>query len=131
MTQRLTAEHEALCRRCGRCCYEKFIIDNHVFTTRTPCQFLDVKNNTCKVYDHRFEANPRCLTVEQGIDFGVFPADCPYVKGLENYLPAEDGWLEQETVRKVERGSIYTYEQVRDEMNRTAKKNCAGSKPLR
>ena len=118
----MRASHEELCRRCGRCCYEKLIIDNHVFTTRKPCPHLDVKTNLCTVYDRRLEVNPRCLSVAQGIEFGVFPADCPYVQGLRDYLPAEDGWLEAETVRKIERGQIFTYEDIRAEVRR-----CAGS----
>jgi hypothetical protein len=29
--------------------------------------------------------NPDCLTVEEGIKLGVFPADCPYVKDIKGY----------------------------------------------
>ncbi len=105
-------EHEALCRRCGRCCYEKFIFDGHVFTTRKPCSHLDVRTNLCTVYERRLEVNPRCLDVPAGIAIGVFSADCPYVRGLSDYLPAEDGWLDDETVRKIEAGILCRYEDV-------------------
>lgn len=120
MTHRPTPEHEALCRRCGRCCYEKLIIEGRVFTTRTPCPHFDVKTRLCADYDHRHEVNSRCLTVAQGIEFGVFPADCPYVAKLKDYLPAEEGWMEEETLRKIERGRLFTAEQVRDDMRRCA-----------
>ena len=118
-------DREALCRRCGRCCYEKFIVDGRVFTTRTPCKFLDEKTMLCKVYGERFEKNPKCLTVEQGIEFGVFPADCPYVRGRGDYLPAEEGWLDGEVVRKIERGTIYRYEDVAAEVKRQGRQRRA------
>ena len=111
--------HEALCRRCGRCCYEKFIVDGHVFTTRTPCRHLDVKTNLCTVYEERFEVNPQCLDVAGGIVFHAFPADCPYVRGLRDYLPSEEGWLDDEVARKVERGLLRTCAQVLKAMKGT------------
>ena len=107
---------EPLCRRCGRCCYEKFIVDGHVFTTRRPCPHLDVKTHLCAVYEKRFEVNPRCLDVPRGIELGVFPADCPYVRDLPNYLPSEEGWLDEETARKIENGRLGSYEDVVAEM---------------
>ncbi len=119
--QRRTApspEHDAACRRCGRCCYEKLIVDSHVFATYKPCRYLDVRTNLCKAYERRFEVNPRCLDVKTGIAFGVFPADCPYVRDLPDYLPAEDGWLDEGTVRKVRAGILYRYEDVLAEMRR-------------
>jgi hypothetical protein len=113
--------HESLCRRCARCCYEKFIVDGHVFTTRTPCPHLDVPTGLCAVYETRFQVNPRCLDVEQGIEFGVFPADCPYVRGRPDYLPSEEGWLEEEVVRQIERGALRTCKQVLKAMQRVQK----------
>ena len=111
-------EHEALCRRCGRCCYEKLTVDGHVFTRRKPCPYLNAKTNLCTIYEQRFKKNPRCLTVPQGIKLGVFPADCPYVRGLPDYLPAEKGWLDEEIVKKIGQGLLFSYEDIRDEMNR-------------
>ena len=124
-------EHEAKCRRCGRCCYEKLIIDGHVFTTRTPCRYLDVTARTCTVYERRLDLNPRCLTVPQGIELGVFPADCPYVQGLHDYLPAEEGWLEAETVRKIERGQLRTYGEVLADMRRCMESRRVESRRVR
>jgi len=111
-------EHEALCRRCARCCYEKLIVDGRVFTTRKPCSHLDVKTNLCRVYDRRFEANPRCLSVAQGIELGVFPADCPYVRDLPDYMPAEEGWLEPDAVRKIDKGLLFNHEDIREEIRK-------------
>ena len=78
---------EGLCRRCGRCCYAKVIIGDEVCYTDIPCEFLDPATKTCTVYGRRFEANPDCLTVEEGIKARVFPADFPYVAGLDGYRP--------------------------------------------
>ncbi len=114
-----SSAHEALCRRCGRCCYEKFIVDGCVFTRRTPCPHLDVRTRLCTVYERRFQVNPRCLDVEQGIKFGVFPASCPYVRGLRDYKPSEEGWLEEDVARQVERGALRSREEVLRAMRRS------------
>ena len=76
---------EAVCRRCGRCCYAKIIIDEETWYTDIPCPHLDLKTRLCRVYEQRFEVDPDCLSVEEGIRLGVFPADCPYVAGLKGY----------------------------------------------
>ena len=39
------------------------------------------------MYGERHTANPHCLTVEMGTQLGVFPADCPYVRDLPDYVP--------------------------------------------
>jgi len=112
------AAHESLCRRCGRCCYEKFIVDGHVFNTRTPCRYLDVKTNLCTIYERRFEVNPHCLDVAGGIAFHAFPADCPYVRGLGDYLPTEEGWLDDDVAREVELGLLRSHAEVLKAMKR-------------
>lgn len=112
MAQSPSPKHEALCRRCGRCCYEKLIVDDHVFTLRKPCTYLDEATHLCRVYPRRHTVNPRCLTVAQGIACGVFPADCPYVKNLPAYVPAEEGWLEEDVARDIERGILRTYADI-------------------
>lgn len=80
-------DRENACLRCGRCCYAKVVIGDDVFYTDIPCKYLDVLTSNCRVYERRFEVNPDCLTVEQGISARVFPADCPYIAGLEGYRP--------------------------------------------
>ena len=80
-------DHEALCLRCGRCCYEKIIIDDEVIMTETPCIHLDLNTNLCRVYEQRHEMQLRCLSVEDGIKARAFPAYCPYVEDLPDYRP--------------------------------------------
>lgn len=122
-------KHEALCRRCGSCCYEKFVVQDTVFTSRTPCKFLNEKTRLCTVYARRFEMNSRCADVESGIRLGVFPADCPYVKGREGYVPPEEDWLDEKTAREVEDGRYRTADEVRQAMkrNRASRSRKSGS----
>lgn len=75
------------CRKCGRCCYAKLILDGEVVYTPFPCSHLDEETRLCTIYERRHELNPQCLAVEVGIRLGVFPADCPYVRGLPDYVP--------------------------------------------
>jgi len=90
---------DELCRRCGRCCYEKLIVGFQVISTTKPCRWLDQKTRLCAAYERRFEVNPQCLTIEQGIQAGVFPADCPYVRGVEGYFAPVEGATEKEIRR--------------------------------
>lgn len=91
-----TDGREALCRRCGRCCCAKLIISGEVVYTPHFCKHLDPATRLCTIYERRFEINPDCMTVEEGIRCGVFPADCPYVQGIENYRPPREHWTAQE-----------------------------------
>lgn len=85
---------EALCNRCGKCCYQKVIIGRTVVITPFPCRFLDIQKRVCTVYDERKQKNPRCLGVVQGLRVSAFPEDCPYVKKYAppGYRPAVDSW---------------------------------------
>lgn len=76
-----------LCERCGRCCYAKLIIDGEVVYTPFPCPHLDEETRLCTVYERRHEVNPECLTVEIGVQLGLFPPDCPYVRDVPDYVP--------------------------------------------
>lgn len=79
-----------LCRRCGKCCHKKIFIDGQVVYLPSFCKFYDPQTRLCTVYENRFELNPHCLTVEEGIQLGVFPADCPYVRDLPDYCPPRE-----------------------------------------
>lgn len=89
-------DFEALCRRCGRCCYAKLILDGHVVYTPYPCPHLDEHSRLCTVYDKRFEVNPQCVPAEEAIRNGLLPGDCPYVRELPGYVPPRERWTEQE-----------------------------------
>lgn len=87
-------EHEGLCTQCGKCCYKKVIIGPTVFITPFPCEFLDTQTNLCTVYEERFEKNPFCLNVNQGMQVSAFPEDCGYVPKFAppGYKPAVEAW---------------------------------------
>ncbi len=76
---------ERLCRRCGRCCYEKVRFGDQVVITDIPCQFLDCATNACSVYPERFVKQPRCSSAEDSVKANTLPGDCPYVGGASEY----------------------------------------------
>ena len=82
-----TAADPKLCEKCGRCCHSKLIIDGQVVYTPFPCPYLDEQTRLCTIYERRRELNPECMTVAIGIQLGLFPADCPYVRDLPDYVP--------------------------------------------
>ena len=83
---------EAMCTQCGKCCTEKVELDGQVYISKKYCRFLDTETKKCRVYEERFEAEPGCMTVDEGIKVGVFPSDCPYIEDIEGYKPAIDEW---------------------------------------
>lgn len=85
-----SAEWEEVCKRCGRCCYEKLDYQGRIYYTDVPCLHLDVELNQCRIYGQRSELHPECaqLTPEL-VAAGILPADCPYVAGIEDYPAPE------------------------------------------
>lgn len=112
------ARHESLCRRCGQCCYEKVLVDGVIFTTTRPCRYYNTTSGLCRVYEKRFEKNPGCLSVEQGTEYGVFPADCPYVAEVEGYAPPRPEALSQAVLRMLDEGMIIGLEELLDAARR-------------
>ncbi len=84
----LPSDSESLCRHCGACCHEKFILEDAVLITDIPCEHYDAEMRRCRVYQQRHEVNPRCLGAEAAADVGALPADCPYVRGRSGYQGA-------------------------------------------
>ncbi len=83
------AEWEALCRRCGACCFEKKITARgEVLTTAVPCRFLDVHERTCRVYATRFRIEKDCikLTPENIGRLTWLPRECAYRAWLADSL---------------------------------------------
>ena len=70
------AEWDARCKQCGRCCYEKLEdARGKIIYTDVPCEFLDVENNRCSVFEERFVVNPIC-TVHRPNDLPEKRAAC-------------------------------------------------------
>jgi uncharacterized cysteine cluster protein YcgN (CxxCxxCC family) len=81
-------EWEAVCEGCGRCCCEKYDYRGKIFYTKTPCRFLDIETKRCTIYSERSVRNPECMTLTpEVVRAGILPADCPYVRDLEDYEP--------------------------------------------
>jgi len=73
---------DSLCRRCGRCCFEKYEDDRGKITyTKTPCRYLDVVSRCCNIFEQRFRINPSCvkLTPELVLTLRWLPRDCGYL----------------------------------------------------
>ena len=74
---------EAICERCGRCCYEKYDYRGKVFYSKTPCQHLDTSTRLCRIYERRLELRADCAQLTPDlVRSGILPEDCPYVKKL-------------------------------------------------
>lgn len=77
---------EKICRRCGRCCYEKIEFEANIYYTNIPCDKLDLNTRFCTVYEKRTEIKPGCVKLIPAlVKKGFLPADCPYVEGIKDY----------------------------------------------
>ncbi len=77
------ARWEALCHRCGQCCYEKEIRGLTVITNYArPCVHLDTATRLCRVYETRFQACAQCrgMTLWHAMFVRWLPASCGYVR---------------------------------------------------
>jgi len=97
---------ESACKRCGKCCYQGFVVKGYfILMPDLPCRYLVSDGNghmVCSEYERRHEiewcnpANPK--TARQGL----FPPDCAYVQGIKNYhgkIPPPEG--QKEKIRKI------------------------------
>ncbi len=74
---------EAICKRCGRCCYEKVDLGGGmIHYTNEPCAHLDTETNLCKVYDKRGEVEPDCITLTEHLvrKLHWLPEECAYLE---------------------------------------------------
>jgi uncharacterized cysteine cluster protein YcgN (CxxCxxCC family) len=88
-----SSEWERLCAQCGRCCYEKVDDGQGIYYLPEPCDKLDLTTRLCTVYGRRHLVRPDCLPItHRTIAAGILPADCPYVRAIEQYpAPVLDG----------------------------------------
>lgn len=80
-------EHwEAICRKCGKCCYEKLDLGGGLVRyTDEPCVYLDTATKLCKVYENRSEFEPDCISLTEELvrNLTWMPEDCAYVEYLK------------------------------------------------
>jgi len=74
-------EWEAICRRCGECCFELVYDEDDTLISSTMCEFLDPETRQCTIYETRFEVCYDCirLTSENLPRFDWLPETCGYV----------------------------------------------------
>ncbi len=85
-------EWEALCGRCGRCCFESRWVDEGWEHTSIPCRYLDDFDRSCKVYGNRFQAQQECVRVTASVVLsGMLPSDCTYVEEVERIVEEDYG----------------------------------------
>ncbi|WBU59158.1 YcgN family cysteine cluster protein [Paracoccus albus] len=78
-----TAEWEALCDGCGKCCLNKLEFEDtdELAFTRVACKLLDGETCRCTRYETRHRYVPECVTLSPekiaGISYWL-PATCAY-----------------------------------------------------
>ncbi|MCL5124438.1 MAG: hypothetical protein M1511_08080 [Deltaproteobacteria bacterium] len=92
-------EWENICRKCGKCCYEKIDLGGgQIVYTEEPCVYLDTITRMCKIYDKRHEIEPDCIKLTEDFIRRInwMPPGCAYIE----YLNQKDTLR---TVRSVEK----------------------------
>jgi uncharacterized protein len=94
------ARWEALCLRCGKCCYEKEIKGFSTVTNyRRPCLHLDTSTRLCTVYKDRLAVCPQCrrMTLRHALFVRWLPDGCGYVQRFRFRRAAAKGSASFET----------------------------------
>lgn len=82
LSEMTTAEWEALCDGCGRCCLHKLEDDDsgEVFYTSVSCRLLDTYQCRCTKYPQRLQYVPDCIILkpEQLAGSTALPTSCAY-----------------------------------------------------
>lgn len=95
-----TAQWEALCDGCGRCCLHKLedAENGELLYTRVHCRYLDADNSRCKDYANRARLVPDCvqLAPDNAAALSWLPSTCAYRlrangKPLPAWHPLETG----------------------------------------
>jgi len=76
-------EWDALCNRCGQCCFEKRRMPNgSLRITTAPCRHFDIIDRSCRIYHNRFSIEKECikLTPDRVKILSWLPDDCAYVQ---------------------------------------------------
>lgn len=77
-----SAEWEALCDGCGRCCVHKFqdIDDDKIYYTDVACKLLNLTNGRCSNYAQRQNHVADCMSLRaEGTSvFALLPHSCAY-----------------------------------------------------
>ena len=77
------ARWEAICHRCGLCCYERRVgFRGLAINTNAPCRYLDTETRLCTVYENRFQVCSECrkVTLLTALFDPSLPDSCGYVQ---------------------------------------------------
>lgn len=86
------AEWEALCNRCGQCCYESRWVDDGWVDTGVPCPQLDTETLLCTGYGDRFALEKDCIRVDPSVVLqGMLPSECSYLDELARIVESDYG----------------------------------------
>lgn len=86
MTSTDRKQWETICKKCGKCCYEKLDLGGGVIRyTDEPCTHLDTATKLCKVYENRSEIEPDCIQLTEAVvrELTWMPEGCAYVEYVE------------------------------------------------
>jgi uncharacterized protein len=97
---RRRAEWDAICDRCGLCCYDRKRVFGKgvVILWRRPCPYLQISSGLCKVYSRRFSVCRDCrkVTIFHALFDRYMPESCAYVERFRRFsrrrepgIPAE------------------------------------------
>ena len=85
------AEWEALCNRCGDCCYESVWTHVGWEDTGRPCPQLDEDTRLCGAYGKRFELEAECIRVTPSVVLsGMLPESCSYHDELREIVEEDE-----------------------------------------
>ena len=86
------AEWEALCNRCGQCCYESRWTGSGWEETGVPCGHLDEESLLCTAYGDRFAVEQDCIRVDASVVLrGMLPVECSYLEELARIIDEDFG----------------------------------------
>lgn len=112
-------EWEAICNRCGKCCYEKVDLGGGVIRyLDEPCKHLDTATNLCKVYLCRHVEEPDCISLTEDLvrSLGWLPEDCAYLAHVRH----------QDTIAAVRNAEERTNQRRNTKRRRNGRKNAKG-----
>jgi uncharacterized cysteine cluster protein YcgN (CxxCxxCC family) len=92
LAQLSTAEWEALCDGCAKCCLHKLEDEDSgaVFYTKVRCRYLEEQSCRCTDYDNRSVLVPNCIALRPNDlqDLGWLPNTCAYrLRAADQPLP--------------------------------------------
>lgn len=98
------SEWEALCNRCGACCYESRWTDVGWEDTGVACPHLDLETTLCTAYGERFDVEADCIRVTPSVVLsGILPSECSYHDELRRLTDEDEAAFDRRDARRARR----------------------------